>query len=131
MAVEGMWVVLSTHNSIYNVSKDIRLISQEINGLDIKVTIHHTDTVSVIIGCSCEPVVIDLAGVSRLSNALTQIQERLAKVLEEYGGANSGLDIPNHMTWIVTMWHFGADASILYKGKMFHVSWKIAETALI
>lgn len=29
------------------------------------------------------------------------------------------------------MWHFGVDASILYKGKMFHVSWKIAETALI
>ncbi|MFZ0895570.1 MAG: hypothetical protein WAZ77_13820 [Candidatus Nitrosopolaris sp.] len=35
------------------------------------------------------------------------------------------------MTWIVTMWHFGVDASILYKGKMFHASWKIAENALI
>lgn len=29
------------------------------------------------------------------------------------------------------MWHFGADSSILYKGDMFHVSWKIAEGALV
>ena len=28
-------------------------------------------------------------------------------------------------------WHFGADSSILYKGKSFHVSWKVAENALI
>jgi hypothetical protein len=37
-------------------------------------------------------------------------------MIDEYGGANSGLDIPNHLTWMVTMWHFGADASIQYKG---------------
>ena len=35
------------------------------------------------------------------------------------------------MTWIVSMWHFGADASLLYKGKSFHVSWKVAENALV
>jgi hypothetical protein len=131
--VQGIWAVLSTsdNHTIDPVSKDIRLISQEINDLVIKVTIHRTDTVSVVIGCSCAPVVVDLAGVSRLSNALTLIEEKLAKMLDECGGAKSSPDLPNHLTWIVTMWHFGADASILYKGKMFHVSWKIAETALI
>jgi hypothetical protein len=35
------------------------------------------------------------------------------------------------MTWTVTMWHFGADASILYKGDSIHVSWKLAEKALL
>ena len=35
------------------------------------------------------------------------------------------------MTWTVTMWHFGTDASILYKGESFHVSWKVAENALV
>jgi hypothetical protein len=131
--VQDIWAVLCTSDNptIDPVSKDIRLISHQINELDIKVTVHHTDTVSVVIGCSCTPVVIDLAGVIRLSNALTLIEERLAKMIYEYSGASSGLDIPNHLTWIVTMWHFGADASISYKGKMFHVSWKIAETALI
>lgn len=131
--VQGIWAILFTSDNVTidPVSKDIRLISQEINDLDIKVTIHHTDTASVVIGCSCSPIVVDLAGVSRLSTALTLIEERLAMLIDEYGGANSGLDIPNHLTWIVTMWHFGADASILYKGKVFHVSWKIAETGLI
>lgn len=35
------------------------------------------------------------------------------------------------MTWTVTIWHFGADASISYKGKSFHVCWKVAESALV
>ena len=35
------------------------------------------------------------------------------------------------MTWTVTMWHFGADSSVLYKGKSFHASWKVAENTLI
>jgi hypothetical protein len=35
------------------------------------------------------------------------------------------------MNWIVTMWHFGADASILYKGELFHASWEVAQSALI
>ncbi|MDQ6863525.1 MAG: hypothetical protein M3044_06850, partial [Thermoproteota archaeon] len=130
--VQGIWAALCTSDNptIDPVSKDIRLISQEINELDIKVTIHHTDTVSVVVGCSCAPIVVDIAGVSRLSNALTLVEERLAKMLDECGGVNCG-PVPNHLTWIVTMWHFGADASIQYKGTMFHVSWKIAETALI
>lgn len=45
--------------------------------------------------------------------------------------ASSTLVIPDHMTWTVTMWHFGADSSILYKGESFHVSWKVAENALL
>jgi hypothetical protein len=28
------------------------------------------------------------------------------------------------------MWHFGSDSSVLYKGKSFHASWKVAENAL-
>jgi hypothetical protein len=120
--VQGIWAVLSTSNAIDPVSKDIRLISQEINALDIKVTVHHTDTVSVVIGCSYTPVAVDVAGVIRLSNALTIIEEKLAI---------GSLRIPNHMDWIVTMWHFGADASVEYKGDMFHASWKVGENAII
>ena len=35
------------------------------------------------------------------------------------------------MTWTVTMGHFWADASISYKSKPFHVSWKVAENTLV
>jgi hypothetical protein len=54
-------------------SKDIVVIKEEINHLNIRVTIHHSDTVSVVIGCSYCPVAVDVSGVIRLSNALTLI----------------------------------------------------------
>jgi hypothetical protein len=104
-------------------SKDILVIKEEINQLNIMVTVHHSDTISVVIGCSYCPVAVDISGVIRLSNALTLIHDRLEGLTD--------LEIPGHMKWIVTMWHFGIDPSILYKGKSFHVSWKVAENALI
>jgi len=54
-------------------SKDILVIKEEINGLDIRLTVHHSDTISVVIGCSYSPVAVDISGVIRLSNALTLI----------------------------------------------------------
>ena len=121
-----IWSVISSNNTsqVNPVSKDIPLMEQEINDLDIQVTVHHTDTVSVVIGCSSSPVILDIAGVIRLSNALAIIRERLSKLVKD------GLEIPNHLEWTVTMWHFGADSTD-YKGEMFHVSWEVTQNALI
>ncbi|MGC1932599.1 MAG: hypothetical protein WA667_26800, partial [Candidatus Nitrosopolaris sp.] len=66
----------------------------------------------------------------RLSSALTLIHDRIERLIKDCN-VNSALVIPHHMTWTVTMWHFGTDASILYKGESFHVSWKVAENALV
>ena len=33
--------------------------------------------------------------------------------------------IPDHMTWTVTMWHFGADALITYEGEKFTQAGKL------
>ena len=35
------------------------------------------------------------------------------------------------MKWIVTMWHFGADASVEYTGERFSATWGIAQDAII
>jgi hypothetical protein len=133
--VTGIWRLLCcTPNLTVNPnSKDILVIKEEINHLNFKVTVHRTDTVSVVIGCSYSPVAIDLSGVIRLSNALTVIHDRLERLINDKRDGNPSpvIIIPNHMTWTVTMWHFGADSSILYKGKSFHASWKVAENALI
>jgi hypothetical protein len=128
--VQRIWSILSKNNLLQmdTHSKDIPLKNEQINGLDIQVRAHHSDTVSVVIGCSFAPVAIDVNGVIRLSNALTLIEERLGRMIKD---ENSCPDIPNHMTWTVTMWHFGTDASILFKGAMFHVAWKIAEGSLV
>jgi hypothetical protein len=126
--VNGIWCLLSSIPtlSMNQNSKDILVIKEEINQLNIRATVHHSDTVGVVIGCAYCPVVADIAGVIRLSNALTLIHDRIQRLVNDKQkdcNDNSGLVIiiPNHMTCTVTMWHFGADASILYKGKLFHV----------
>jgi hypothetical protein len=35
------------------------------------------------------------------------------------------------MSWIVTMWHFGADATTTYTREKFYASWEVAQHALI
>jgi hypothetical protein len=132
-------------------SKDIILPVWEIRGLLIKVTIHMTDTVSVVIGCSLDPVVLDVNGIIRLTNVLSILEERLSRVVDGSHGAKGvkgfslNVDpdtsscaghrdasiIPAHSEWIVTMWNFGADASVEYCGEKFSVTWEIAENALI
>jgi hypothetical protein len=134
-SVNGIWRILSRipSNSMDANSKDILVIKEDINHLNIRVTVHHSDTISVVIGCSFSPVAVDNDGIIRLSNALTLVHDRLERLANDKKDyeINSDLTIPKHMNWIVTMWHFGADSSILYKGKSLHASWKVAENALI
>jgi hypothetical protein len=56
------------------------------------------------------------------------VQERISNTVRS---ARDIMNIPDHMSWIVTMWHFGADAKITYTGERFYVSWEIAQHALI
>ena len=39
--------------------------------------------------------------------------------------------IPDHMYWLVTMWHFDADASIEYSGEKFSASWETGQNEII
>jgi hypothetical protein len=118
-----------------SVSKDISPPSWEIKCLNIKVTVHRTNTVSVVVGCSYAPIAIDINGIIRLSNALTRVEERLSRLLDDCAKVTNNeyqsMSIPEHSQWIVTLWHFGADASIEYTGKEFSATWEVGENALI
>jgi hypothetical protein len=141
--LKGLWSALSANNSqlaINPISKDIRLQSWKINDLLIKGTVHRTDTVTIIIGCSYTPIAVDINGIIRLSNALTRIEERLSRLIADCGtvtkiggrvGCESLLPVPEHNGWIVTMWHFGADASIEYSGDKFSCTWEAGQNALV
>ena len=63
-------------------SKDIRLKKHVVNGLDILVTVHHTDTVTVVIGSLFAPIIVDESGVIRLSEALASIEEELSVMVD-------------------------------------------------
>lgn len=141
--VEGIWSILSTTTSfrIAPVSKDIRLSMVDIKGLRIKTTVHDTDTVSVVVAGSYYPIAVDFNGIMRFSNALTRVEERLSNLLQESnmsltkatGKQNDGakLVVPDHMGWIVTMWHFGIDGLTEYTGEKFSCTWEVGQNALV
>lgn len=130
-------------------SLDILLPAWTMSDLLVKATIHRTDVVSVVVGCSLNPVSLDFNGIIRLTNALSIVEDRLSQIVgkshtaigsivEVEANKNSPNDqgrragiIPPHSQWTVTMWHFGADASVEYAGEKFSVTWETAESVLV
>jgi hypothetical protein len=118
--VIGIWSIIAANHPELKPnerSKDISLDPIETNNLTIRVVIHHTDMVSVIVGCSMRPVILDIGGLIPLSIALTRVEERLSRLLEVSSHQSLSLSssskshlIPEHNSWTVAMWHFGKDS---------------------
>jgi hypothetical protein len=142
---KGLWKIIPLYSDsdhfIKNVdmksNRDIVLYDMDFKDHLIKTTIHKTDTVEVIVACSENQILLDLLGLARLNSSLTRIEERLQRVIDEYlklnlrsNIASSSLEakcpIPDHMSWTVTMWHFGRDSLIAYRGEMFEITWRDA-----
>ena len=68
--------------TINSKSKDIILPVWKIRDLLIKATVHRTDTVSIVIGCSLTPITLNINGIIRLTNALSIVEERLSRVVD-------------------------------------------------
>ena len=68
--------------TINSRSKDILLPAWKIRDLLVKATIHRTDTVSIMIGCSLNPISFDINGIIRLTNALSIVEERISRLVE-------------------------------------------------
>jgi hypothetical protein len=142
--VKSIWSVLSTNSAVNidPINKDIRLPHLNIKGVVFKTTVHRTDTVSVVVACSNRPVAVDVGGIIRLSNALTRLEDRLSRVIDQCGdqvpiphdsdgSKHDDLLVPDHGSWIVTMWHFGVDSLTEYTSDKFCVTWEAGENILI
>jgi hypothetical protein len=95
--------------------------------IDVIVTIHHTNTVSVAISCSCKPIVIaDIKDILQLSEALMRTEQYLKNIIESkcWNTDSCNIAIPYYRKWIVKMWHFGLDSKDEYTGKEFHVTFE-------
>lgn len=91
----------------------------------IRIIIHKTDTVSVTIGCSLQPIPLDANGIIDFFNLLVRVEEKLQSIVDNSGLVNDDkkyISIPEYSQWIVTMWHFGRDASVEYTGERFCIS---------
>jgi hypothetical protein len=85
---KGLWSLMSASSICKpdSYSKDIRLLPLKAGGgITIRTTVHSTDTVSLVVGCSLAPIAVDISGIIRLSNALTRVEERLSRVIEAQG----------------------------------------------
>jgi hypothetical protein len=145
LQVKGCWSLLLSANStcsMHPISKDIYLPPLKVGDLTIRTAVHKTDTVTVVVGCSYCPIAADIPGIIRLSTALTRVEERLSRLIEQdchnaiipldqYHQEEISAAVPDYRSWIVTMWHFGADSSIEYSGQKFSASWEIGEHELI
>jgi hypothetical protein len=81
-----------------------------------------------------KPVVSDIGGLIRLSNALTRVEERLSRLVDDSNQLLLSPKfhlIPDHNSWIVTMWHFGSDSLEGYAGERYERTWEQGKEALI
>lgn len=122
-----IWQTVSFNPDFHknNRSQDIIIPVWSKNNALIKTVIHKTDTVSVTIACSLQPIILDGNGIINFFNLLARIEEKLQFVLDNSDQVNTTkkpVSIPDYDQWIVTMWHFGRDASIEYTGEKFCIS---------
>jgi hypothetical protein len=125
--VPEIWKRLSI-NAAFHINKrsqDISIPSWSKNDTIVRIIIHRTDVVTVIIGCSLQPIPLDVNGIIRLFNLLVRIEEKLQTILDNSTTVNSDKkcnSVPDYKSWLVTMWHFGRDASVEYTGARFSIS---------
>ena len=139
--IANAWTILSKSIStspwlkMNDNSHDMVLPILNTEGLQIRIIVHKTDTISVVVGCSKTPIASDITGVFRLSKALTRVEERISRLIDESGrtieGGYVSLPIPECDRWHVTMWHFGRDSIEEYAGQAFCMTWDYAENNLI
>src|SRR5919106_6235974 len=137
--VPDIWTILSESKrfKIDEHNKGILLPYFNIDGLKITAIVHHTDTVTVTVACSKNPVttkIDDANGIIRLAAALARTQERIQRTADECGnslpGGYENILIPDSGTWMFTMLHIGVDTPS-YREANICLTWKDAQGVLL
>jgi hypothetical protein len=128
-SADGIWKIFS---AIYPDqasdlrNRNIRLSTWTFpDDIDVVITIHNTDTVSVAIACSYRPIAVDIGDIMFLFELLIRTEIKLRQLAMEYSKTtreSEAVVIPSFRTWIVKMWHFGVDTIDEYAGKEFEVT---------
>jgi len=134
--VPNIWEIFSVNSNfpMRKRSKDIALPSWIRNNAIVRAVVHKSDVVSVVIGCSLQPIPLDVTGIIRFFTLLAVVETKVQTILEGFCPLKSNAEcnsIPLFRNWIVTMWHFGRDASIGYAGEKFSIEIGKLESILI
>jgi hypothetical protein len=127
---KGIWDVFFT---IYphavdaeSSNKDLRLPAWRfIDDIDVTITVHHTDTISIALACSYRPIAVDADDIVKLFEILVRTEIELSRLIEDYCRTKNiakEVGVPHYRTWIAKMWHFGVDEIDEYSKEEFHVT---------
>jgi hypothetical protein len=127
LKVPNIWQIFAINTNFHRNkrSEDIVIPTWNKDSALVRTVIHKTDTVSVSIGCSLQPIPLDAKGIINFFNLLVRVEGKLQSILDNSGLVNDDkkyISIPEYRQWTVTMWHFGRDASVEYMGERFCIS---------
>lgn len=78
----GLWAVASTIRTPDPANMDTVLIEHDYGaGRSVRVVVHHTDNVSVMVACSQHPFTLNPQGILAMMEILTRTEERLSHML--------------------------------------------------
>ena len=126
---QGIWNILSKiePTAVNPNNKDILLPTLAYDDdINVIVTVHHTDTISVAIACSCRPIALNIADIIRLIDILIRIELHLQNLIGSHSKNGDAFfaKVPSSRTWMVKLWHIGIDTIDTYEGKEFHVTFE-------
>jgi hypothetical protein len=110
-------------------SQDIAIPSIGIDDIICRITIHKSNTVSISLGSSLNPIPLDGQGLIFLSTTLTRIEERISNIIQSVNETN--IKIHKYLEWIVIMWHFGRDSLNEYTGEKFSITFEESQACIL
>jgi len=132
--VSNLHGILASNTSLCEdfIHKGITIPYFDIDEFTVIITVYKNNTITVVLGCSENPVTLDFNGINRLTTALTRIEERLSNLIIPFEFHLNRLHkdkiiIPSHRSWTITLWHLGRDSLSEYSKERFHCKWDIAE----
>lgn len=130
--VSNIWNVLSVNPNFQMNSRsyDVVIPAWSKENAIVKVLTHRTDTVSVIIGCSSEPIPLNANGIIRFFTLLARVEEKLQNTIDNSRGNSNVQSIPEYKSWTITMWHFGRDSLVEYTNNRSSITVETAQHIL-
>jgi hypothetical protein len=120
----------NTPYPIIEKNKAIAVPSWSKNNAIVKITINKNDTVTVIIGCSLDPIPLDYIGIIRFFTILARSEGFLQGLTTMQNDYKLQQLIPQFGKWIITRWDFGRDSLESYKGAKFEITVENAQHVL-
>jgi hypothetical protein len=114
------------------VNKAIAIPSWIENNAVVKITVNKNDTVTVIIGCSLQPIPLNGNGIVRFFTSLASAKSFLQglTVAINHDKLIQSQSVPQWQKWIITRWDFGRDSLTTYKGEKYEITVESAEPIL-